>query len=233
MSRSTDTQPALASLPRPARPIRLYRFALSGHCHRVELMLNLLDLPYEAVDIDLPAGEHRQPPYLAINPFGQVPAIDDDGVVLADSNAILVYLASRYDDPLGERAWLPRDAVAAAHVQRWLSVAAGDLAFGAAAARIAVVFQRGLGTSEMIERGTLLLTRLEAHLAAPNATAFITAATPTIADIALYSYLAHAPEGNISLQQYPAVLTWLARIEALPRFVPMAPSACGLNAVAA
>lgn len=215
---------------RPARPIRLYRYALSGHCHRIELMLNLLDLPYEAIDVDLATGEHKQPAYLAINPFGQVPAIDDDGVVLSDSNAILVYLASRYDTQDTQDAWLPRDAVAAANVQRWLSVAAGDLAFGAAAARVAVVFNRPGDTSAMIERGKLLLARLEAHLTTPQASEFLVGATPTIADIACYTYLAHAPEGNVSLQPYPAVRAWLARIEALPRFVPMASTACGLNA---
>ncbi|AKM30842.1 glutathione S-transferase [Pandoraea faecigallinarum] len=227
------TQPATAHTDAPARPdrpIKLYRLILSGHCHRIELMLNLLDLPYETVDIDLGAGEHKQPAYLAINPFGQVPAIDDNGVVLADSNAILVYLANRYDT---QRTWLPRDAVAAAHVQRWLSVAAGDLAFGAAAARVAVLFNRDVDTSAMVERGVLLLSRLEAHLTAPNATPFVAAAIPTIADVALYTYLAHAPEGNVSLQPYPAVRAWLARIEALPRFVPMPASPCGLNAVAA
>ncbi|AJP59328.2 glutathione S-transferase [Pandoraea vervacti] len=231
MPQSTAATAPHADLPtRPARPIKLYRLALSGHCHRVELMLNLLDLPYENVDIDLGRGEHKQPAYLAINPFGQVPAIDDDGVVLADSNAILVYLATRYD---AQHSWLPRDAVAAAHVQRWLSVAAGDLAFGAAAARVAVLFGRDVDTTAMIERGVLLLSRLEAHFTAPNAAPFVTAATPTIADIALYTYLAHAPEGNVSLAPYPAVRAWLARIEALPRFIPMASTPCGLNAVAA
>ncbi|UVA79859.1 glutathione S-transferase family protein [Pandoraea commovens] len=228
MTRPTDIHAYAPA--RPARPIKFYRFTLSGHCHRIELMLNLLDLPYEAIDVDLATGENKQPAYLAINPFGQVPAIDDDGVILADSNAILVYLATRYD---AKHAWLPQDAVAAAHVQRWLSVAAGDLAFGAAAARVAVVFNRGVDTTAMVERGVLLLTRLEAHLTAVNAMPFVTATTPTIADIALYTYLAHAPEGNVSLQPYPAVRAWLARIEALPRFVPMPSTACGLNAVAA
>jgi len=212
---------------RPARPIRFYRHALSGHCHRVELMLHLLDLPFEIIDIDLVAGEHKQPAYLAINLFGQVPAIDDDGVVIADSNAILTYLATRYDTT---GAWLPRDAVTAAKVQRWLSVAAGDLAFGPAAARVVVVFKRPLDATAMIERATTLLSRTETYLGAPQATAFLAGDTPTIADIACYAYLAHAPEGNVSLEPYPAVRAWLARVAALPRFVPMASTACGLNA---
>lgn len=212
---------------RPVRPIRLYRHAISGHCHRVELMLHLLNLPFESIDIDLMTGEHKQPAFLAINPFGQIPAIDDDGRVLADSNAILVYLASRYD---AGGTWLPRDAEAAAKVQRWLSVAAGELAFGPAAARVAVLFKRPIDTTAMIERATLLLSRTEAHLSGPHATPFLAGDTPTIADVACYAYLAHAPEGNISLEPYPAVRAWLARVAGLPRFVPMASTACGLNA---
>lgn len=212
---------------RPARPIRLYRHALSGHCHRVELMLSLLELPFETVEIDFASAEHKQPAFLAISPFGQVPAIDDDGMLLADSNAILVYLASRYDT---QGVWLPRDPVAAARVQRWLSVAAGDIAFGPAAARVAEVFKRDVDTRAMIERAALLLSRMEAHLAAPQGTSFLAGDTATIADVACYAYIAHAPEGNVNLAPYPAVRAWLARVAALPRFVPMAASACGLNA---
>lgn len=212
---------------RPARPIRLYRHALSGHCHRVELMLSLLELPFETVEIDFASAEHKQPAFLAISPFGQVPAIDDGGLLFADSNAILVYLANRYDP---EGIWLPRDPVAAARVQRWLSVAAGDIAFGPAAARVAEVFKRDVDTRAMIERAALLLSRMEAHLAAPQGTSFLAGNTATIADVACYAYIAHAPEGNVNLAPYPAVRAWLARVAALPRFVPMAASACGLNA---
>ncbi|PTT88640.1 glutathione S-transferase, partial [Pseudomonas sp. HMWF005] len=97
--------------------IKLYNFPRSGHAHRVELMLSLLQLPTELILVDLAKGEHKQAPYLAINSFGQVPAIDDNGVVLADSNAILVYLAHKY----GNGRWLPADPVGAARVQRWLS----------------------------------------------------------------------------------------------------------------
>ena len=106
-------------------PIRLYRHALSGHAHRVELLLSLLGLPHELIDVDLLAGAQKSPEFLAKNPFGQVPVIEDGPLTLADSNAILVYLASRYDEP---RRWLPTDPVAAAQVQRWLSVAAGPQA---------------------------------------------------------------------------------------------------------
>ena len=80
-------------------PIKHYHFPLSGHSHRVQLMLSLLELPVEEVFVDLAKGAHKQADFLAINAFGQVPVIDDDGVVLADSNAILVYLCLLYTSP--------------------------------------------------------------------------------------------------------------------------------------
>lgn len=199
-------------------PITLYRFALSGHCHRVELFLRLLALPFETVDVDLPGGEQKSPAFLALNAFGQVPVIVDEGVPIADANAILIYLALRYAGSTSE-TWLPRDPLGAAQVQRWLSAAAGPLAFGAAAARAIHLFKRPQDPTEAIARAHALLKTMETTLAS---NAFLTGtAAPTIADIAMYSYTAHAPYGNIPLTDYPAVRAWIGRIEALPRFVPL------------
>ncbi|WEL54459.1 glutathione S-transferase [Pseudomonas kermanshahensis] len=203
--------------------IKLYNFPKSGHAHRIELMLSLLNLPTELVFVDLAKGEHKQPAFLALNPFGQVPVIDDNGTVIADSNAILVYLAKKYDNG----TWLPEEPEAAARVQRWLSVAAGPLAFGPAAARLVTVFGAAFNTDEVIGRAHTLLKVIDAELAkAP----FLTGSEPTIADVANYSYIAHAPEGNVSLEPYANVRSWLARIEALPGFVPMPRTATGLQA---
>ncbi len=199
----------------PVQPIRLYRHPLSGHAHRVELFLSLLGLPYELADVDLKGGEHKSAAFLAKNPFGQVPVIEDGDVIVADSNAILVYLATRYDTA---GRWLPRDAVAAAAVQRWLSAAAGPLAFGPAAARLVTVFGAPLDHERAKGIAAQLFAVLDPHLATQ---AFVAGATPTIADLALYSYTAHAPEGGVSLQPYPRIRDWLARIEALPGFVAM------------
>ncbi|WP_129933791.1 MULTISPECIES: glutathione S-transferase family protein [unclassified Pseudomonas] len=205
-----------------SHPIKLYNFPKSGHAHRIELMLSLLNLPTELVFVDLAKGAHKQPDFLALNPFGQVPVIDDNGTVIADSNAILVYLAKKYDNG----AWLPEEPAAAARVQRWLSVAAGPLAFGPAAARLVTVFGASFNTDEVISRAHTLLKVIDAELAN---TPFLTGSTPTIADIANYSYIAHAPEGNVSLEPYANVRNWLARIEALPRFVPMPRTVIGLQ----
>ena len=205
-----------------SNPIKLYNFPKSGHAHRIELMLSLLNLPTELVFVDLAKGAHKQPDFLALNPFGQVPVIDDNGTVIADSNAILVYLAKKYDNG----TWLPEEPAAAARVQRWLSVAAGPLAFGPAAARLVTVFGAAFNTDEVIARAHTLLKVIDAELAKVP---FLAGSTPTIADIANYSYIAHAPEGNVSLEPYANVRSWLARIESLPGFVPMPRTVIGLQ----
>ncbi|KWT87777.1 MULTISPECIES: glutathione S-transferase [unclassified Variovorax] len=210
---------------RPARPITVYSSSISGHSHRVRLFLSLLDLPFETVEVDLRAGEQRRPEFLRRNAFGQVPVIEDGDVTLADSNAILLYLNERYaPDPA---RWMPRDALGAARVQRWLSVAAGPLAQGPSMARVIVLFGLATDPSDVIARSHNLLRVMEGEL---GNRPFLAGDSETLADVANYSYVAHVPEGNVSLQDYPKVRQWLQRIEALPGFVPMAASRIGLAA---
>ncbi|KVN69337.1 glutathione S-transferase family protein [Burkholderia ubonensis] len=208
---------------KPSVPIRVYSFPLSGHAHRVRLFLSLLGVPFEVVDVDLAAGEQRRPAFLALNPFGQVPVIDDGGVVLSDSNAILVYLAKRY----GDAHWLPDDPAGAAAVQRWLSLAAGPIAAGPAAARLVTVFGAPLDHAQAKRVAVRLFDVIDAEFAKQP---FAAGAQPTIADIAAYTYIAHAPEGGVSLDPYPHVRAWLARVEALPGFVGMPSTRAGLLA---
>ena len=206
-----------------SKAIKLYRHPLSGHSHRVELFLSLLELPYELIDIDLVNGEHKQPGFLSKNIFAEVPVIDDDGTIVPDSNAILVYLASKYDS---SRNWLPEDPAFAAEVQRFLSVAAGQVAYGPAAARLVNVFGAQLDHEVAMARANELLETLDKHLAARD----FLAGPLTIADIACYTYIAHAPEGDVSLDPYPNVRAWLERITLLPNYVPMQATAIGLAA---
>ncbi len=205
----------------PQQPIRLYRHVISGHAHRVELLLSLLGLPFEAIDVDLAAGAHKQPEFLNINPFGQVPAIDDSGVTIADSNAILVYLAMKYADS----SWFPSNPEGAARVQRWLSVAAGQIANGPAAARLVNILGAKLDKDRAQQIADNLFKLMETHLARQQ---FLVGNAPTIADVACYSYISHAPEGDISLQPYPQIRAWLTQIERLPGFVPMIDTKVGL-----
>ncbi|MGZ3236667.1 MAG: glutathione S-transferase family protein [Burkholderiaceae bacterium] len=210
-------------IAQPAEPIRLYRHPLSGHAHRVELFLSLLGLPVELINVDLKSGAHKQPEFLAKNPFGQVPVIEDGDVTLPDSNAILIYLATKYGDP----SWLPRDAVGAATVQRVLSLAAGEIANGPALARKINVFGLPLDRTAAQATAIRLLSVLNEQLSAQQ---FMAGSSVTIADVAAYSYIAHAPEGGISLDDYANIRSWLKRIEALPGFIPMQSSKVGLVA---
>ena len=203
--------------------ITLYRHPLSGHAHRVELMLSLLKLDYNLVDVDLLKGEQKQPGFVAKNPFGQVPVLEDGDVILWDSNAILIYLARTY----GNGAWLPLDPVEEAKVTPWLSIAAGKIAFGPAAARLVTVFGAGLDHEVAKSTAYALFDVLEKVLGNSR---FLAGNNATIADVAGYSYIAHAPEGDVSLADYPNVRAWLARIEALVGFVPMQETKAGLRA---
>jgi len=197
----------------PASLIIVHGTPMSGHTHRVVSFLAILGLPHQLVDT--PAAVRNTPEFRALNPLGQVPVVQDGDVVIADSNAILVYLARRY---AAGSAWLPDEPVAAAQVQRWLSIAAGELKYGPAAARVITVW-RGAGKLDDAHGiAARLLRFMDDHLASR---AFLAADHPTIADLACYAYVAHAPEGRISLDGYPHLRAWLARVEAVPGFRPM------------
>ncbi|MEQ8742651.1 glutathione S-transferase [Parasphingorhabdus sp.] len=206
--------------------MKLYHFPLSGHAHRARLFLSLIGVEVEVIDVDLGAGEHKQHDYLKMNRFGQVPVLVDGDKVIADSNAIMVYAAKKF----GRTDWLPETPVEAAAVQRWLSVAAGQIAFGPAAARLITVFGAAFSPDEVIGRAHDVLTVIEAELAGRDWIAG--GPKPSVADVALYSYIARAPEGNVDLSGYPEVNAWLSRIEALPGFVAFPQTPVGLAAAA-
>ncbi len=194
---------------------RLHWHPLSGHSHRAQLMLSLLDREFDLIEVDVRSGAHKVPAFVQLSPFGQVPVLESEGEVIADSNAILVYLAIRYDT---SGRWYPRDAVGGAKVQRWLSVAAGQLAAGPMTARLANVFGLPIDQAKAQAGAAALFSVMEAELARGP---FLVGHHPTIADVALYTYTAHAPEGGIALEPYPAIRAWIGRIEGLPGFVPM------------
>lgn len=204
--------------------LKLYRHPLSGHSHRVVHFLSILGLEAEIIDVDLLQGEHKQPAFLSKNTFGQVPVLEDGDVTIADSNAILVYLASQYDL---EHTWLPIEPAKTAEVQRFLSVASGPVANGPATGRLINLFGAKLDHVKAIETAHNILGTLDEHLEGRE---WLAAEHPTIADLSNYPYIAHAPEGDVSLKHYPNVRAWLQRVETLPGFVPMQRSAVGLAA---
>lgn len=204
--------------------MKLYYHPLSGHSHRVRLFLSLLGIQHTLIEVDLLVKAQKTPEFLKLNPFGQVPVLDDDGAVFSDSNAILVYLAKKF----GKTDWLPESAAGAAHVQRWLSVAAGEISRGPASARLITVFGANFDAADVIGRAHAILKLIESTLAGHDW--IIGGDHPTLADVALYSYVARAPEGDVDLAGYPLINRWLAQIEALRGFVPFQKTRVGLTA---
>jgi len=196
--------------------ITLYGHEISGNSYKVRLLLSLLNVEYEWIRVDLMKGEHKSPEYLAKNPFGQVPFLVDGEVQLADAQAILVYLARQY----GGEKWLPLDALSLAQIIRWLSTTAGEVRQGPENARLYYLF--GAGTKINIERATqkseFILTQLDQHL---SDRVWLEFDRPTIADVAIYPYIALARDGKIDLDVYPHVLNWIERVKQLPGYIPM------------
>ncbi|MBB3318651.1 glutathione S-transferase [Rhizobium sp. BK181] len=201
--------------------MKLYSHPLSGHSHRAHLFLSLIGIDAEVVQVDLAAREHKSAKFLALNPFGQLPVLEDGDVVISDSNAILVYLAKKY----APEGWLPEEPAAAAAIQRWLSVAAGEIAYGPCAARLVTLFGATFDSGEVIARAHRILQLIDDRLVDRE---WIAASRPTIADVALYSYIARAPEGNVDRSAYRNVTAWLKRIEGLPGFEPFQKSPVGI-----
>lgn len=202
--------------------LRLHTFEKSGHAHRAVLFASLLGLQVERIEVDLTAGAQKAPGHLRLHPFGQVPVLEDGEEVIWESNAVLVHLAEKYDS---SGAWLPTGKEAI--VQAWLSVASGALNDGPCDARRVTVFGADLDHERACGIAAGLFEVMDAELSGRR---FLIADAPTVADVALYTYTAHAPEGGISLEPYPFVRAWLARMEALPGFVAMPASKAGLRA---
>lgn len=198
--------------------LKLYSTQSSGNSYKVRLMLAKLGRAFRLAEVDIFAGEHRTPEFLALNPEGRVPLLEIDGRLLAESNAILFYLAE------GTR-FLPHDAFGRAETLRWMFFEQNSHEPGIAAARFWLTQVRGgrdLRTHDVdrwMEEGYAALAIMERHLAHHD---FFSAGRLTIADIALYAHTHVAEEGEFSLSAFPRVRAWLARVAADPGHVDMA-----------
>lgn len=194
--------------------IKLYDSALSGNCHKIRMMLGFVGRPYDIVPMNWARGDQRLDSFRAVNPRAQLPALDDDGEVIWDSQAILVYLARKY----GDEKWLPLDATSLTRVTQYLMLANEEIA-ALAWARVAVLMKQPRDRlPELQTRGRAGIAVLEQTL---QARAWVALDHPTIADIACFPYVGMAPQGEVALDPYPAVRKWIARIKALPNYVPM------------
>lgn len=196
---------------------KLYEYPGSGNCYKIRLLLNLLGVPFEAVTVDIMAGESRSEAFRAMNPAGKVPVLElAPGDYLPESNAALWYLAE------GTR-YLPEDRRPRAEVLRWMFFEQYSHEPNIAVARFWV---RYLGNPPELARrlarrreaGRQALALMDAHLESRQ---FLVGDGCTIADLALYAYTHVAPEGGFDLGTWPAVVAWLRRVAAQPGYVPM------------
>ncbi|MBO1325682.1 glutathione S-transferase [Acetobacter sp. TBRC 12305] len=192
----------------------LYDLDASGNCYKIRLFAALTNTKLDLVPVDLASGENHDPDFRKLNPFGEVPVLVDGDFTLRDSQAILVYLAAR----LANRAWWPEDAMSQATITQWLSVASSEVRNGPNAARLIHKFGDPLDMGTAMHWTDKLLPVLNAHVETQD---WFALRRPTIADCALFPYLALAPEGGISLTPYPALMRWLDRVRDLPGFIPV------------
>ncbi|MGL5941292.1 MAG: glutathione S-transferase family protein [Waterburya sp.] len=196
--------------------IKLYGHELSGNSYKTKLMLSLLGIDHEWIKVDLLKGENKTAEFLKLNPFGQVPLLIDNEIILADAQAILVYLARRY----GGDQWLPIDPESLSRVVRWLSTTAGEVRQGPEFARLYYLFNAtNIDIEQAKQKSKFILTQLEGHLS--DNREWLECDRPTIADIAVFPYIALAEDGKVSLAPYTNVLNWIERVQSLPGFITM------------
>lgn len=195
--------------------MKLYHTELSGNCHKVRLMLSLLEIEHERVLIDLVNGEHKSTDFLKLNPLGQVPVLMDGDTLIRDSQAILVYLTRKYK----REDWLPLEAESMAKVMQWLSFAANEINTSLFIARLHFRFGMDFDWEMAQQKGKQVLQIINNHLQNRN---WLECNSATIADIACYPYVGLAPEGKVALEPYPNILAWIDRIKQLPGYEAMA-----------
>jgi glutathione S-transferase len=193
--------------------MKLYGMTGSGNCWKPAALMRQIGQPFEWVEVDILRGQSRTPEFLARNPNGKVPLLETPQGMLAESNAMLCYLAEG-------TPFLPAERWARAQVLQWLFFEQYSHEPHIATVRFWVKYLKKQSEwqdkiAETMKKGYAALDVMERQL---KQTPFITGAQYTIADIALYAYTAVAGEGGYSLDRYPAVNTWLRRCEATPGF---------------
>ncbi len=178
------------------------------------MMLAFLNIEYERVDIDLLKKDQLHPDFVKLNPLHKVPVLDDGGVVLRDSAAILIYLARKY----GKEEWYPDDPLAMAEIQQWLSFSVNEVFNGLAISRAIIIFKRDMDLDEPRRIAKDALDSMEHRLKDHD---WLALDRFTLADLACYPYTALIHEGELSLEAYPAIRAWFKRIEAMPNRAPM------------
>jgi len=205
--------------PTPAA-ITLYDFEISASCYKVRLLLSLLKLDYARVTVNyFPAFEHRKPAFLRINPLGQLPALRDGDVALRDAQAILTYLAQKYDPAA---RWLPSEPVAFGEVMMWLFFTASELS-AATVARLhdMLDFPADEAAAKKAARKAFRIMN-DAMTAREHAGAsWFVGDQATLADVALFPSIALSRDFGVEHDEYPALRRWMRRVRGLEGFIAM------------
>jgi glutathione S-transferase len=201
--------------------ITLYDFELSGNCYKLRLLMSILKLRYDIVPVDFyPGRQHKADWFLRLNPFGQLPVLQDGDLVLSDSGAILAYLAKKYDET---GLWFPDDPATTAEVLRWHAVA-DDITSTASAARLALGFFYDFDVPKAQAGAHRIFRLMDEHLwfgEREGRDWLCSPAHPTTADIACFPYVMLSEEGGVSRQDYPALRRWTDRVRRIPGFTVM------------
>ena len=192
--------------------VRVHATKGSINGYKVRVLLSMLRLPYELVELDMSGGEHKREPFLTLNPFGQMPALQDGDYSIADSHACLVYLARKYD---ASGRWLPADAQSEAKVAEWLSKSANEVHQGPWMKRAKIRRPEAikLPDAEIDARCDHILRIMDAHLAKRDSLAL---AWPTIADISCFGPISMLKASGYDTDKWPNVTRWLNAIKRLP-----------------
>ena len=191
--------------------MKFYGAAASGNAYKVRILLALLRVPHETVQISFAKGEHKTAEFLRLNPRGEAPVIEDDGAVIWDSGACLVYLARKY----GGEEWLPLTPALMAEVMQWMALAASEIQFGLQYARRGLA--QGRWTAGTLEQNhAVARVALDAIERRVHHNEWLAQGRPTIADVACFPYVETAPESGILLAAYPRISAWLESCKALP-----------------
>jgi glutathione S-transferase len=192
--------------------IRLHSTLQSINGYKVRLLLSMLDLRVELVDIDMYGGEHKREPFLSLNPFGQMPAMEDGAYRIADSHACLVYLAREYGSA---GSWFPAGAQAEAKVVEWLSKSANEVHQGPWMKRAKIRRPDVIKVSdeEIDARCNHVLGIMDGHL---KSRAWLALDDATIADVSCFAPISMLKVSGYDTDRWAAVSEWLERVRALP-----------------
>ena len=191
--------------------MKLYDFPLSGNAYKARLLLSLANIGHQRQFVDLANGEQKTDSFLALNPAGQVPVLTDNDKVIRGSHGILTYLAHSYAPE-----YLPTSAEERAEVVEWLGFVNEAINPGVATARLIKLFNANKDHEQAVVFGIASLQHLDTHLQQHD---WLVGDHPSVADIAVYPYVRHAEDGDISLADYPAIQAWFSRFEALPGYI--------------